>query len=376
MLNERVALLDITAMATAYSTIGGALAGFAFTGFCVYLSRGREDDDATEDTGDIKVKHVAVAIFYAMISLAISSILYANLSGVAESDPKAAVTALLSYGIILSLSILSLFYSVALMALEHRPTKDITKHIYWAVTIAGTVIALRFLAEMARDALMIRCRNICGASSILSPWGIELTLLIAASLSVLITIELLEREPIGKFGKLRDHPAAAPLLVFIAVVFVTTIHSLYLNTRNESYTSSPWIIYVSYATSIFLVTLFAVACGRVVAPRAEVNVKALAWFGEKVTVKLWQLHEDPNIPGSSTLPGQSASSDLKSVKVLLVIVATVSALAMTLLGGGRWYLALFVLGPAIAIVVLVAYSCRKDGKHSKASLEAENSMLQ
>lgn len=368
--------MDIAATATAYSTFGSLLAGLAFAGLCVYLSRGREGDNATEGSDNIRVKHVAAAVFYAMISLAISAFLYANLAGVASTSPGAAVTALLSYGIIFALSVLSLFYSVALMMLEHPLTKDVARHAYWAVTIAGTVIVLRFLAETARDALMMRCGNVCGASSILSPWGIELTLFIAASLSVLITIELLEREPTGKFGKLKNHPTAAPLVVFIAAVFVTTVQSLYLNTRSSPYRPSPWMIYVSYAASILLVTLFALACGRVVAPRAEVNVKSLIRFSDKVAVKLRRGRKTPSAAGSIPLPSQSIPATPNSVKAFLIMVVAISAAAMILLGGDRWYLSLFVLTPALAIVILVEYSRRKDGKHSKASLEAENSVLQ
>jgi hypothetical protein len=164
--------------------------------------------------------------------------------------------------------------------------------------------------------------------------------------------------------------------VFIAAVFVTTVQSLYLNTRDFQYRPSPWMIYVSYAASILLVTLFALACGRVVAPRAEVNMKSLILFSDKVAVKLRRARKTPTAEESIPLPSQSIPPTPKSVKAFLILVVSISAVTMLLLGGGRWYLSLFVLTPALAIVILVEYSRRKDGRHSKASLEAENSALQ
>jgi hypothetical protein len=151
---------SVAATAGTYATFGGVLAGFAFAGLCVYLGRdhcrnddfssssapGQMDDSSecrrpsgNEKSGPVEVKHIAAAVFYSMASLAISSFLYSTLAGIADSSPGVAVTALLSYGIIFALSVLSLFYSVTLMMLEHPLTKDAAKHAYWVVTIAGTV---------------------------------------------------------------------------------------------------------------------------------------------------------------------------------------------------------------------------------------------
>src|ERR1700730_281443 len=99
--------LNVAATAGAYATFGGVLAGFAFAGLCVYLGRdhGRGDDsrasssvsgqvgnpgefresDGNEKPRPVEVKHVTVAVFYSMASLAISSFLYSTLAGVADS---------------------------------------------------------------------------------------------------------------------------------------------------------------------------------------------------------------------------------------------------------------------------------------------------
>jgi hypothetical protein len=223
--------LNVAATAGAYATFGGVLAGFAFAGLCVYLGRDKSggddcrastsapgqvgESDGNEKLRPVEVKHVTVAVFYSMASLAISSFLYSTLAGVASSSPGAAATAFLSYGIVFALSVLSLFYSVTLMMLEHPLTKDAAKHGYWVVTIAGTIIVLRFLAEAARDAFLERCANACRSPGILSWPGIVLTLLVAAALAVLITMELRDYDPTGKLGKLKHYPTAAPMVVFL-----------------------------------------------------------------------------------------------------------------------------------------------------------------
>lgn len=384
--------LSVAATAGAYATFGGVLAGFAFAGLCVYLGRdhGRGDNfganssapgqvsdpgefrgsDGDEKPRPVEVKHVAVAVFYSMVSLAISSFLYSTLAGVANSMPGAAATALLSYGIVFALSVLSLFYSVTLMMLEHPLTKDAAKHAYWMVTIAGTVIVLRFLAEATRDAFLERSANACRPPGILSWPGIGLTLLVAAALAVLITMELLDYHPTGKLGKLEHYPTAAPMVVFISAVFVTTVESLYLHTRDGSYQPSVWMIYVSYAVSIFLVTLFALACGRVVAPRAEVNVGSLLRAYGKLSRR--PPRDNPATPQAvrqaDVAKPQALDTNSKMVKRLLLIIIAIFAVLIFLLGGSQWYLAFFVLLPAVPVAVITStgvYSRRKSGKHSK-----------
>jgi hypothetical protein len=394
--------LNVAATAGAYATFGGVLAGFAFAGLCVYLGRdkggggdcrasasgsGQVDDtgefrgsDGNEKLRPVEVKHVTVAVFYSMASLAISSFLYSTLAGVASSSPGAAATAFLSYGIVFALSVLSLFYSVTLMMLEHPLTKDAAKHAYWVVTIAGTIIVLRFLAEAARDAFLERCANACRPPGILSWPGIGFTLLVAAALAVLITMELRDYDPTGKLGKLKHYPTAAPMVVFISVVFVTTTQSLYLHTRGSSYQPSLWMIYVSYAVSIFLVTLFALACGRVVAPRAEVNVASLLRAYGKLPRR--SARADPATqaarPADAAKP-QGSAANSKKVKRLLLIITVILAFLIFVLGGRQWYLAFFVLLPAVPVTIITStgvYSRRKSGKHSKETPSSHASAMQ
>lgn len=313
----------VAATAGTYSTFAGVLAGLAFTGLCVYLSRrpyvnplpvnrkrrGRSTPAVPQ------VDDVAAAIFYAMVSLAVSSFLYANLDGEATNSAAAQaavvaarsavsagqrgnaehhaamlvqavnssddlITMLLPYGMVLALSVLSLFYAVALMALQNKLNR-LAMHTYIAVTLGGTVIVVRFLAGSAQDAIVaLQCKHMCGASSILSLRGIWLTLVLTVALSLLATGILLQygspKSPDnrqgGSLGKLLDklqkRRTIAPVVVFSASIIVATTASLYLNTQAGTYEAHASFIYSMYATSLLLVILFALACGRVIAPAA------------------------------------------------------------------------------------------------------------
>lgn len=321
--------MAVASTAQAYATFGGLLTGFAFSGLCVYISREVKHAGtrgAVTYTGHVRrpivVKDVAVAVFLAMVSLAISSFLYANLAGVADANPGAAITALLTYGIVFALSVLSLFYAVTLMMLEHPLTEHAAKTGYWVVTIAGTVIVLRFLASTTSAVAVYRCHHVvhCEPPGVLSPWGIVFTLIIAMSLAMLTATVLQEHEPGGRIGALTNHPALPPVVVFLATVFVAALESVYLSTRDHSYVPSDWFIYLSYGTSIFLVGLFAFVCGRVISPRAEILM-----------------------PMATRLAGLFTFLTVVSVAVLF---------CLTPLG----YPILSVLLPAAAVVILIAHS--------------------
>jgi hypothetical protein len=333
----------VASTAESYATFGGVLVGFTFSGLCVYIAREPKQagtQQAVTYTKDVRhpieVRDVTATVFLSMVSLGVSSFLYSSLVGLADASPGAALTALLSYGIVFALSVLSLFYSVTLMVLEHPLTEYVAKTAYWVVTIAGTVIVLRFLAGTARVAVTYGCRHdrACEPASVLSPWGISLTLLIAALLSVL-TAMLLQPpkspERARHFrrsetaGFLVNHPTWPPGCVFIATVFVAISESVYLSTRRPSYAPSGSFIYWSYAASIFLVAIFAFASGRVISPRTRI-------FTDGVRKSfIWMI---PVCGG----------------------VATISAVILLFVSGPfgrRWLPTLSVLGPALAVMTLV-----------------------
>ena len=153
--------MAVASAAQAYATFGSLLTGFAFSGLSFYITRKPDPDKPRNQT---EVKGIPAAVFLAMVSLGICSFLYANLGSIAAFSPKAAVMALLPYGIVFALSVLSLFYTVTLMMLENLPAKDpaddaakaaakdaakdAARIAYWVVTVAGTVLVLRFLADV------------------------------------------------------------------------------------------------------------------------------------------------------------------------------------------------------------------------------------
>jgi hypothetical protein len=372
--------MNLTSIIQANATFGDLLVGFAFAGLCVYIARkpgeekpkpcqknppgsfGKmtERSKSGRETLSIEVRDVTAAVFFAMVSLAMSSFLYSNLVGITQSEPRVAAMAVLSYGIIFALSVLSLFYGVVLMMLESESTAEVAKTAYWVVTIAGTVIVLRFLADSARDVLLSRCRphTACNVPGVLSLWGIGCTLLIAALLSVLITVKFQEfpksheRELGGVVGALGRHPAWPPGIVFIAAVLVTTLESLYFNTRSASFMPSDWLIYSSYSASLLLVALFALACGRVVAPRAEITVgraSSSAPAGD---------HQ------SKYMEFGRVKIEFGHVKAAMYIAIAVVAILMFCLAGRQRYLVLWIWFPAIVVMLLVWYSCPRQTSNS------------
>jgi hypothetical protein len=327
----------------AYATFGGLLTGFAFSGLSFYITRkhDRENDQP-------KIEGIAAVLFLAMVSLGICTFLYANLGVVANSNSGAAIMALLSYGIVFALSVLSLFYAVALMILENLPEKDAAKIAYWVVTVAGTVLVLRFLADTVHAAASTRClpSSPCILPGVVSWQGISLTLLGAALLSVVCIIRLEEGEPRGVIGALTDHPIWPPGGVFIATVTVTTTESVYLSTRSPGYTPSELLIYSSYAISILSVALFALACGRVISPRAEVSVESLLHLG-------WAAKD----PGAHEVSAQARKLHRSTlVRRILEPVCFLVVVALFFIGPD-WYLAFSIAVPAGAVWLLVWIYC-------------------
>ena len=347
----------------AYATFGGLLTGFAFSGLSFYITRKHEQETAPDEKHDQpKIKGIAAALFLAMVSLGICTFLYANLGVVANSSSGAAVMALLSYGIVFALSVLSLFYAVTLMILENLPDKDAAKIAYWVVTVAGTVVVLRFLADTAHAAARTRCpppSTTCILPGVVSGWGISLTLLAAALLSMVCVIRLEEGTPRGVIGALTDHPIWPTGGVFIATVIVTTTESVYLSTRSPGYAPSELLIYSSYAISILSVALFALACGRVISPRAEVSVESLLHLGRAA--------KDPGVHEVSTQRRKPHRST--SVRKILEPVCLFVVLVLFFIGPEQ-YLALSIAVPAGAVWLLVWIYCPQKQNNGSENVES------
>lgn len=296
--------MNAASIAVAYATFGGLLVGFAFTGLCLYL-QGEERKSRVEFLvprgwtpvilAPVKVSSVAATAFYAMTSLGMSTFLYSNLAG--DDDPTVQgrdVAAMLPYGALLALSVLSLFYFVTLMMLRLPSTVEAAKPAFWAATIAGSVVVLSFLAGSARDALCAKTIiaqaeigtstskktvPLCHPVWVFSFPSIAVILLAAAILFwVIVQTRVLESRGIAVvLAWCANRPTAPPQGVFIVTFIMTAWVSVFMNTRPGGYVAGPpytphnWLVYAGFGAGVLFVALFALGSGCVVYPRVQRN---------------------------------------------------------------------------------------------------------
>jgi magnesium-transporting ATPase (P-type) len=273
--------MNVSSAAQAYAAFGALLAGFAFTGVCLYFTR-KPETKRVSGVNNIDVDHIAGTLFYAMTALALSSFLYSNLSGNADprpdphnptappESPGAAEAALLPYGGVLALSVLVLFYSVTLMMLEQELGRA-ARHAYWVLSIAGPVVVLRFLSGSARAAQQAGCHQ-CDVQGLFSVTGITIMMLIALALSLLVTFVVPHFGPLRWLGSwINRRPTAPAVMVLVATASVTVEGSLYLNTRPTDYGPTDQFIYRFFWAGVAVLALFALAASYVLGPRVQEN---------------------------------------------------------------------------------------------------------
>jgi hypothetical protein len=279
--------MDVLPVASASATFSGTLFGFAVAGYILYMTRlpepgpgdGKVDVLVTnsgelQPIGNISTSGVLMAGFYTMVSLGSSAFLFYNLAG-RSNDLKSGwgEAALLVYGIILALSVLTLFYFTTLMLLERPPTRAAARPAFWVSTIAGPLVVLRFVAESAQDARLARClgKRPCDPGWLFSTGSITLLLIFTATLFVAMTwSRLLERGWRRKLlVPLARRPTFPAVCVFIASFAVATLASLYINSRDTSHVPPGWLIVVIYAMGIILIILFTLGAGSVIYPRVN-----------------------------------------------------------------------------------------------------------
>jgi hypothetical protein len=307
--------LDLSSIATAYAAFAGVLAGFAFTGLSFYVTRSQKSSPAGNAVDvlvmskrkkrlafkAIQASAVAASGFYAMAALGISTFLYADLAGSAypiptdstgipSSQAGPAEAHLLIYGIVLALSVLTLFYFMTLMLFERSLTRPAAKHAFWAGTIAGSIVVLRFLADSAQDARETTCAQPtrCDLAWLYSTWGIRITLLAAAAIFLVITLtRALEKCAGWLLRWLARWPTLPSAGVFTVAVAAAVLASHYLNGLNAAPPS--WVIDVGYGSGIALIALFTLASGAVIYPRVNgIRLDVPAESQEAARVSRWR----------------------------------------------------------------------------------------
>jgi hypothetical protein len=293
------------AVAGQYSAFAGLLTGFAFSGLVLYIGRQasgsrRATVDSFAEPVTVRAADVAASLFYAMTSLGLCAFLYANLSGERPTSGRA-LTAMLLYGTVLGLSVLSLWYSLTLMMFEHELTKNAARYAYWGVVVVGPAIVMRFLAGLGHEAWEVRCAvhpadAPCEWKRV-TPISVGFAaLLLMLGLSALITALGIPRhrwagerrrhdEELTLFGRVwnaalaplakrRDMLAARPILPSVgvfALAVVVMLLSLFVTTRPADITPPHWLILGVLAAGFVLLGCFAFACGSIVGTRVGVQ---------------------------------------------------------------------------------------------------------
>jgi hypothetical protein len=138
--------INVSTLSSVYAQFSGALAGFVFTAFTIYLSRTGSDGVA-----DPRAGRVSAALFSAFGALVLTTLLYTVLSG--ETSGNRAAIGLFVYGLPLGLAILTMFYSIVLFTIDNRALATVTTQGRFVLALIGPVLI------MAR--INVSARNLC-----------------------------------------------------------------------------------------------------------------------------------------------------------------------------------------------------------------------
>lgn len=211
-----------------YSQLAGVLAGFAFAGLSFYLTRSELPSQAAG---------VAVSLFTAFAALVIVAILYALLSGESPDVATRRVDAsLLVYGLPFGLSIITLFYSLTLMATE-RPE------------LAGMVGVGKFIVIAAAPLIVIGRLNIaamdaCGRRPGWQPYHFGWILVVA--LPALATVTLVNGPLVDPWPEVS---AVYPAYIGLGTAVAAAVLSSIISTRRPDFELPRPIIYVYLVTA-------------------------------------------------------------------------------------------------------------------------------
>ncbi len=278
---------ELSSTASSYSSFAGIFAGFSFTALAIYLGW-HPDTNKGEPSSSrhIARAQVAAALFYAMVSLAMCSFLYASISAQAVDAVQRVPVELLLYGIVFGVSVLTLFYSLTLMMYENSHTKDAAGYAYWAVVIVGPIIVLSLLINAANSVWQVKCTPECPSEGWLQPVPvgiISLGILLMFSVAITVFRLLYWWEWTRRFlDWLYPRPTFPAVVVFIFATCMT-VGSL-LITVPISFTPSSWFAFIGSIAGAVILAVFALACGCVIGPRVNIGLpgwlkRVLYWLG-------------------------------------------------------------------------------------------------
>jgi hypothetical protein len=292
---------DLSSIASTFASFAEIMTGFSFAALTIYLayeystgahardeSRNQDSGNVTPCTGkcehrrlwsrqvkceklvDLTEKHpvnrneIGATLFYAIASLAISSFLYASLTGQVEK-PAEFADELLVYGIVFGTSVLSLFYAVTLMTYTNSSTRNAAKAAFVVVVLVGPAIVFRFLVVAAQNAWEAQYGPSGGLQGWTAPEKIGDALLIILLVAPWFIYSRKKLKD-GRFCKRLCvyvvHPAGA---VFAVAALVTAISVV--TVEPVALIPPRLLITLSLVIGFAVLGLFAIACGCVVGPR-------------------------------------------------------------------------------------------------------------
>ena len=217
-------------LASLYSQLCGVLAGFAFAGLAIYLSASDLPEHA---------EAISVCLFSAFAALVIIAVLYALLSG--ESSVLATRrtdASLLIYGLPFGLSIITMFFSLTLMAAGRHELAGMVGVGRFVVVLATPTILLGRLTVAAMDG---------SAGAAFRPHRLGWVLLVAY---VAVAIAMLIYSPLTDF--IHGSVGALPGYVGLGSAVAAAVASPLFSTRRPDFGLPPvWV-------SAFLVFSFAI----------------------------------------------------------------------------------------------------------------------
>ncbi|WP_026928891.1 hypothetical protein [Glycomyces tenuis] len=272
-----------------YGSLAAVLAGFAFTGLVLYLGRQNAhpvDGGRGAEGGRIEPKFIVKTLFYAMSSLMICAFLYAHLASKGPS-PHQALLGLSLSGLVLGPGVLSLFYALNLVMVNHAVTRAAAESTRWVVAAVGPAVTISLLTDIFDRAWDFGCGGACPGW--LSPrwWGFGIAVALAV-VGLLITMppftagEPLRRRVeamvrtrwLRRTSDLMRRWPDAPALLTLVLASIIAVTSMWSRGGAADLDPRYWVHAVMGLMAVVMVA-FAFATGSVLAPMPFVRFRRI-----------------------------------------------------------------------------------------------------